>query len=396
MSARIGLAVSRRHVRAVLVRRGSIVWHGARSLGENELSSEALGELLRSIPTVGGRFRLGLVAAVGPYKAQAKQLAALPAVRDTRLLDQAVRENAARFFLRGAQPPATTRVWRSPSGEFWCAAYDADLLRTIIAACRDVRVAFLGAVPAAVAAGRATQAGAGRWRDEKLVVDFDAPDGEPRVMRRYRAVPMDGELAPPLTERASELGEEAWSFADAYGAATYPLRAPLIWRALDSQTRPHTRLLRGTLVALSSVMAFATAAGPGIRASLAAREARIATAPLRAALQTAHRIDAELRAVSADIDGIQRYASSRRSSLGLVAGLAQTLPESTAIVSLRVDTLGGTMVTLSRRAADIVPQLRDVAGIATSHLYGSATREIVAGASLERATIRFALERRAR
>jgi len=77
----------------------------------------------------------------------------------------------------------------------------------------------------------------------------------------------------------------------------------------------------------------------------------------------------------------------------MLSEIAQSIPESTAILSLRADTIGGTLVTLSRRAADIVPQLREVSAIQGSQIFGAAMRETQGTAALERATIRFTFVR---
>ena len=76
----------------------------------------------------------------------------------------------------------------------------------------------------------------------------------------------------------------------------------------------------------------------------------------------------------------------------LLGELSQALPDSTALVSLRLDSLDGTFVALSPHAADMLSELVAVPGIVGPRIVGSVTKEIVGDAQLERATVRFRRE----
>jgi len=81
---------------------------------------------------------------------------------------------------------------------------------------------------------------------------------------------------------------------------------------------------------------------------------------------------------------------ARRGRITLLLGaFSRVLPESTAIVELRIDSTGGSFTALSPHAADILPQLAGIDGATSARIAGTITRENVAGAQLERATFRF-------
>ena len=73
----------------------------------------------------------------------------------------------------------------------------------------------------------------------------------------------------------------------------------------------------------------------------------------------------------------------------LLAALAREIPDSTALITLRLDSLEGSVTTITTQAADVLPQLTDIPGIVAPRIVGSITKETTAGAPLERATIRF-------
>lgn len=374
MSVRVGLGIGATEVRAVMVRRGDVVWRGSAPTD----SADAIAELLRGVP-LPSRGRVVVVAAIGPSLVQMKQLLGVPVVNDVRLLDEMARQNAGRFFLRGDS--LVTTVWRNKAGAVWCAAFDTAVLRAITAACDGRRLHFVGAIPTAFVLGTLVNDGRVEWPDGRILLEIEARGGLPHMVRRRRRDADTPVIAPPTVQALGTL-------ADAYGAATCGLRAPLLWQAAKARPRVTGRIARTSSIALVTLAAAGTVLAPGVRASMVARSARPAFA-----VQPIAQLNADLRIATNEIDRIESFAASRRSVSRLLSGLAEVLPESAAIVSLRVDSAGASMVTLSRRAADIVPQLREVKGVAVGTISGTATRETMAGTSLERATIKLAFRK---
>ena len=388
MSVVIGLGVGSAFVRAVAVRRGTVAWHGTEAIGSDFAS--ALRALLEKAP----RPRLGrarVIAAMGPALSQTKPLTSIPAVRNARLLNQLVRENAGRFFMRNGVPPATTAIHRGNDGAIWCAAMDAHVLEEIAAACVALRLRFVGAVPGAIAAGRGLVDPSYIWLDGDIAVDVIAPGGAPQTVRRRRAEADDAK--PTAGPALASIGENAFEFADAFGAAISGKRAPLLWLPADQTAQRTRRWVRPLLAACVVVSAAAALTASGIRARLDAERARRTLGGAQATIKEMARLDHELGATTSAIARIERFAGERRSITRMLSEIAQSIPESTAILSLRADTIGGTLVTLSRRAADIVPQLREVSAIQGSQIFGAAMRETQGTAALERATIRFTFVR---
>jgi hypothetical protein len=66
-----------------------------------------------------------------------------------------------------------------------------------------------------------------------------------------------------------------------------------------------------------------------------------------------------------------------------------------AIVSLRVDSTGGSLVIIGQRASAALSSLEKVDAVRSSRLVGPVTRELVAGREMERASIHFAFTSRA-
>jgi hypothetical protein len=148
--------------------------------------------------------------------------------------------------------------------------------------------------------------------------------------------------------------------------------------------------IRTAIVALILVLASAAALlAPAIRATRFASRGSAELNVLRDVQSEAARSEADLRRASALIDHVARFRSSRGSVTLLLAGLAENLPESTAIVSLRIDSLEASFVALAPHVADVVPQLLAIDRIVAPRIVGSITPETINAARLERAAFRF-------
>lgn len=100
---------------------------------------------------------------------------------------------------------------------------------------------------------------------------------------------------------------------------------------------------------------------------------------------------AKLRETSAALNEIGSFTAQRRSVALLLGEISGTLPDSTAIINLRVDSVGGTMTLLSLSAASMVPRLATSRDILDPKIVGAVTRETVNGVPMQRITVRFAV-----
>lgn len=385
---RLGVGVSRDRLRAVLLRGRRVVWHAETAIAGEESLTDALVRLV-SGTKLRGLARPRMCVALGPAHAQLKALTGLPAVTDSRVLTQLVSESAARFFLlpsRGLLVPAV-RVTRE--GATWAAALDASIVAELAVAAEQLGVTLERVLPAPAALAHATRVAEARWCDDGQPVRARFAHGALTAVARDS----DGEgpsAAEPVPALA-RLGEGAWGFADAFGAAASGKRTPHAWSAASDAGRLNARrrARTGVLAVLAACAAVAALVAPGARATLELRSARAQLAAVGARRAEAARLDYELRQVSALLDGAERFRADRRSFTVLLGALSRALPESTAMMTLRADTVEGTFVSLSPRAADLVPALVGTPAVRDPRIVGSVTREVVAGAKLERATVRF-------
>jgi hypothetical protein len=127
----------------------------------------------------------------------------------------------------------------------------------------------------------------------------------------------------------------------------------------------------------------------GYHAAQIAAAANGALAALRDSELAADHVDAELRRTTADLDRIDQFAAARGRLTTLLGAISEALPDSTAVVSLRLDTLDATFMVLAPHAADVLPSLLDLRSVAAPRIVGAVTREVQAGVRLERASFRF-------
>src|SRR5258708_19252201 len=86
---------------------------------------------------------------------------------------------------------------------------------------------------------------------------------------------------------------------------------------------------------------------------------------------------------------IRTFATSRQLLTPMLSAISLQLPESTAITALRIDTIGGTMVTLSPFGTALVSALSTTPGVETLQLSAPITREMIALLQLQRTAGRF-------
>jgi hypothetical protein len=389
MIARLGVSIHAGEVRALLVQRGDVRWRSSLACEYSAASAaETFERLLAALPKR-LTFRRATVA-IGPLWCQVKRIEGLPAGRDLALLTKLLRENSASFFLRGTTRLAVSDVTCFPDGSLWAAAFDQEIVASVIETLKRLGFGDLRIVPSVSAIASILPSGAWCWRDAEQVMELTI--GEHRAFTRVRRVAMDVEVVqPPLSGPLKKLGDEAWENSAAFGAAFSRGQLPFAWRPAPDPKRLAlaSKIRMGTAAVLSAIAAVGAVGAPGARASRLIRDESGELASLRASQTEVARAQGELRRAAATLDRVERFREQRGKITMLLGAISRTLPESTALVTLRVDTLEGTFVAITPHAADILSQLADVSDIVQPKIVGSLTKETMGPVQLERATVRF-------
>jgi hypothetical protein len=146
------------------------------------------------------------------------------------------------------------------------------------------------------------------------------------------------------------------------------------------------RALRVASLATSTLALTWAAVAPGwqarkhaIEQERAADTIALAAAPAAAAAQEAW--------LGPALEQLQLLAADRGQASALLAALGHRLPDSTAVVALRLGQAGGTITLLGNRVLHVVPVLTEIAGLAALRPEGALTRELHDGAQLQRVSL---------
>jgi len=406
---RLGILISSDAVRALIVRSGRVVWHAESAIGTTEVQipreacprgsasdrrarddgpvSAALHRVLSKVP----RSRVGRMTvrvAFGLAYSDMKRIEGLPPARQPKLLNRLVSENADAFFLRLGARTFVSEVELRADGSAWASAFDAAVLDEVFGVLRKRRLAA-GVMSFATAAAHAVAPGTWCIRDGGVGLELTTIEGAviQSVWRRVVASPSEA----PAVAALDAVGANAPRFLAAFGAAIGPSRGVLPWRPAPDPARVRA-LRRVRLVAASLPLIASTSAAliaRGVHADHIAGVAKTELARFRASDSAASTIDAELRRTTAELDRINQFQIARGRVTALLGAISEALPDSTALVSLRVDSLEGNIVALTPHAATVLPALFDVSDVVAPRIVGSVTREVQGTAHVERASIRF-------
>jgi len=395
--ARLGVSVAGPEIRAVLLRRTRIVWHGCAELVTGESAREGVERLLAIVPgrLIGRRFAPRVTVAIGLAHSQLKQIDGLPAMKHRTMLSRIVRENCASFFLRTGARVVVSDVEHRADGTNWAAAFDADVVDAVLVALRKRGISRPSILPYVAAVAPLLPSGTHHLTAGDVTVQLTTMQGGcVTAIRRWTGNVPPGELLvlPAATAVVQAIGAE---YLAAYGAAAAASDAPYAWHPEPDAQR--TRLVdRARIIAATLLLAAAASAAlvaPGARAKRTTADASGELATNRAPQLEAARVEGTLRRVSTQLDRIERFRAARGRMTMLLGAISQALPESTAMLSLRVDTLEGTFVALTPHAAEILPLLAVVDPIINARIIGSVTRENQGQARVERTTVRFRRKR---
>jgi len=383
----LGVGVGEREIRVVLVRRSAIQWHSSESFA----GVGALAPALRAVLSRAPRRPIGIhvTTVISPAWVQVKSLSGLPSIKPARLASQLVRENQQAFFLWKGTPALVADVQRQKTGAAWGAAFDREVIEGLTQAFREARMTIGCVAPAVVAVVAALPNQVVQWNDgdDRLDLEGDA-DGLRRLER------ISGDAPPPsatLPAALARLGDDAGRFLDAYAAAVAPAQLPLAWR-LQSDEKRSRAWARVRLVATASALAAAAvfaAVGPGWRARSFGLAADRELARNRGVQIELARNESELRRVTQMLNRLESFRAERGKVTRILGQLAQSIPDSTALLTFRVDSVEGAFTAIAPHVADVLPELESVGDIVSPRIVGSVTREVFSGVHVERATFRF-------
>lgn len=385
--ASIGVAVHSDELAAVVVRAGRVlaVVRHPRSAGNVATDVAAVMALVPRRRWL--RYRATI--ATGFEYCRMKALEGLPQSADLHTLTRIVRENAASFFLRRGQRLTIGGVARAADGRLWAAAFEHAALTEIAAALSSSRCTRVRAIPSVVAIARVVVPGTHVWLDGDIAVEITV---DASGLHRVRVFDGTG-VRPSLTvsQHFGAPGLDSPVAVAAFGAAIAKHRTSHVWEpeAPARVTTRWTRLKLAVSVVLVVVSSLAAIVAPGARAKLLITRASVERDRLHTVSVQAARENAELSRAWSLAQRVNAVRARQGRITLLLGAFSQALPESTAIVALRIDSAGGSFTALSPHAADILPQLTGIDGVTGARIAGAITREKVAGALLERATFRF-------
>jgi hypothetical protein len=337
---------------AVLISAGRIRWHDREPLPEPSVLAESFARLVERAPSY--RHRANISVALGPAWVQVKRLGGLPPVGSARLVSELVRQNERSFFLWRGVPAVIPDVDIRAPDHVRGAAFDRAAIGALETASRVARV----------------------------------------TIRRVIPLVALGEL--PAPRALAALGHDALTYAGAFAAATARRRIALAWRMRlnPTQTLRRTRAMRAaSSIGIAAALAFA-AFGPGVRAIRATGAAEHELARQARARRDIQGVTSDLMQVSRRLARVDAFQRERGQVTRLLAALSEATPDSTAMLAFRADSIEGGLTVIAPRIADVLPALGEVHGVVSPRIIGSITREVVGGAPVERAAIRFRLPAR--
>jgi len=386
MSKHIAIAVGATELRGLWMQSGTLRWHARSTLPDALGLEESLRTLLASSPRALAGSRVTLV--LSPRWVQTKRLEGLPAIRSARLTTQLLQENEQAFFLWSGYP-STVVTEQTHDGCTWGAAVDTEFLGALVRAVRSERLRIVAIAPSVAAIAAAFPDQCIDWSDGAQRYEIEGARGGILQLRRV----LDGRVpqTPVIPDVLRPIGGDAPSFLPAYAAAAVGRRLPLAWRPRAEPARLVRRRRIARAVGCVALVAAGTAAAlaPALRAAASRRDAESELRRLRVVQQELSYTQSELRRVSEALDRVARFAVDRGRITRTVGALSEAIPESTAILDIRLDSVEGTFSAYAPSVADVLPALADVGDIAEPRIVGSVTRETIAGVRLERAAFRF-------
>jgi len=389
--ARIGLALAQGCIRAVMLRDTHVVWIGEAELGVDDENDAVVERLLSAAPR-SRRRRPDVFIAIGPAFAQVRAISGLPDTSDTNALSAIVRQTPCRFFLRSSGGLVTSPVHRTISGSNLAAGFDEQAVRFLLRGCAAARCRVRAVVPTVAVLSHVIEGTEFVWRDGDIVAHVTVSDDTVTAVRRRVAMnhaPIES-LGQPKGI-LDQLGEHAWHFADAVGAAMLTGNEALLWRP-DVNGSSTIEVPRWRVSAAATVFAMVCSIalfGPGMAATREAQRAEKRVAQLNEARNATLTARGQLQLFTTALQTIGRFGEKRLPTIALLNEFTRALPERSAILTLHADSAGGTIVAITPAAASFVGALERIPSVTNVEIIGPVTSEAAGADALERITLRF-------
>ncbi|MDB4878545.1 MAG: hypothetical protein JWM41_4991 [Gemmatimonadetes bacterium] len=386
MRARFGIEIGSTAVRAVMIRSGAVLWHTEVGISGAVPLRDIVESLLAAAPRHG--FLPPIVGiALGPSRTQIKRLDGLPQLESLSVMTQLLREHASAVFLRTAGTLVIPEVYRSGDGTLWGAALDRAIADDAVFAVQRARLRVTTVVPTISAVAQLYPSAVVCVSDEADHFELTTERSAPQSIRRLA---LQG-AAPAIPAQLRGIDGDAGAFIGAYAAAIATRKSPFSWR--PEVTAAHAAMARRAQVAGIAVSlglaCVAAVTAPAARAAVFVRQARGVAVSTREMELEAARAEAELRRTTQLLETVRIFDANRGQITQLLGQLSRSIPESTAIVTFRVDSIEGSFVAIAPHVTDLLPEIGAVEEVAGARIVGSVTRETVAGVRLERAAFRF-------
>jgi hypothetical protein len=391
MRRRLGLAIAYDTIRAVVVKGTSLLWAGETAREPGAPTADDVATLLSRAPLARWS-RTPVAVAVGPHASQMKRIAGLPPIDDTRILAAVVRENAGTFFLQDGVPVAVTGVRKLEAGSVWAAAVETTYVACVRQACRTRRLKLCSIAPAAVVLPEGLRSDCFHWVDGPVTLEIARSDGQLTAVRRVSAAGGNGAQPPEPVSALEPLGENAARFADAYGAAVAAVGDPLTLGPRGDVPWDRRRFRRRLLPpALMAVLTAAALLLSPLYALAVARRAEDSLREIQAsdAWRLTGEVLPQLERATAVLAELERFASSRPQRTPLLAALAMSLPERTAIVRFEANNDEARVIVVTPSAPEAIAAIEAIPGINSVMQAGQVVRQNIGGIELDRATLTF-------
>ena len=400
MRYRVGIGLSANTVRVVVLKRQRIVWSAERAVPVEQTLEAVLFEVLTAAPIPKWR-RCSACISVGPSLAIVRKLTGLPPVSTDALALELMRSNADRFLPRLPETSHVAAVRLVEPGVVWAATANSEAIEAVQRACEHARVRLDTFAPSCMVLSRAA-ADQGtdvqvNWSDGTASVDVTlTADGRVEAITRLSNGHDRPEgMRPRLAKHLNTLGPDAWSYADAYGAALLGRKANLAFRlpkvgGSSSQGRvPRLRLMIAAFVFLLGLIAALAAPILGAKTLQTTDKRRLNE--IADSARAAATVEGELRSAQSRLRAMAEFQAARRSPSFVLATLTRVLPHRTALVAFRIDSAGVSLVAIGANVMTALAALDTTRGFGEFRATSPVTRESVNGVQVERVSVAFAI-----
>ncbi len=362
-------------VHAALVRDGKVLWRQSRARQADESLTDTIAQLCQGVNETRWT-RIHLSVSVCPSEMPFKPLTVPPKATRTHIA-AATAVSPARFFPM-ASDGVITHVAPMRNGRYWGSAVRGALLDGLVGLCQSRRWTLEGVTPALSVLAKGLKSGKVRYTERQCQWSAEVSHGVVIALTGgVRFAP-----APPTTDRA--MASEIEVAPELLLTCRRPVRTvdahtPMQVRRATIRTRWRRHMLVGACV-LSALGSFLA---PDLRRMNERTDAAERLRQVQGPLRDLDALQRRLALLQNQAAVVSRFGSPRSVTM-LLGHLTNSLPDSTAIVSLRVDSTSATITTVSPIGTAVLSGLLDEAEFVTVRTVGSAVRETIAGARVQR------------